>query len=175
MKCYEFKGLRPQIHENAYVSDGVHIIGDVKIEDKASIWYNCTLRGDLASIHIGEGANVQELSVVHNDAQYPVSIGKYTTIGHKCVIHGAKVGDNCMIGMGAILLNGVEIPDNCLVGAGSLVTNSEGFEEGMLIVGSPAKPVRKLSLDNQKYIIDNGIRYAKLAKEYKNNVKLIEV
>ncbi|WP_423363354.1 gamma carbonic anhydrase family protein [Mycoplasma sp. P36-A1] len=174
MKCYSFKGKTPSIHKDAVVLDGVKIIGEVNIEAKANIWYNATIRGDLAPVTIKEGANVQELTAIHNDEPYPVEIGKYTTIGHGCIIHGAVIGDYCMIGMGSTLLNGVVIPKGCLVGAGSLVTKGHDFEEGMLIVGRPAKAIRPVSEADKKYIIENGSHYADLAQEYRTEVKLIE-
>jgi len=167
MKLFEYRGKSPQIHPDAYIQDGVKICGDVTIGKDASVWYNCTLRGDLSSITIGEGTNVQELTTIHNDFETPTTIGKNTTIGHGCIIHGCTIGDGCMIGMGSIILNNVVIPDGCLVGAGSLVNKSDGFEPGMLIIGNPAKAVKPLSEKNAEYLVKNAANYQKLAKEYK--------
>jgi len=171
MKTFIYRGKSPIIDSSAYIQDGVMMAGDVTIGKDVSIWYNCTLRGDLSSITIGDGSNVQELTTIHNDFNTPVIIGKNVTIGHACIIHGAIVEDGCMIGMGATLLNNVKIPKGCLVAAGSVVTKSDGFEEGMLIMGSPAKQVKPLSDKQKEYLKQNAINYQNLAKEYKETVK----
>ncbi|MEG0686238.1 MAG: gamma carbonic anhydrase family protein [Erysipelotrichales bacterium] len=167
MKLYEFNGIKPTIADDVYIQDGVRIEGDVEISEGVSIWYNTTIRGDLNSIYIGKGSNVQELSSLHVDDDYPLSIGDNVTIGHNCIVHGATVGNDCLIGMGSTLLNGCEIPDNCLVGAGSLVTQNAKFNPGMLIVGRPAKEVRPLKEEEKAYVKGNCANYAKLALKHK--------
>ncbi|MDR1781471.1 MAG: gamma carbonic anhydrase family protein [Bacilli bacterium] len=173
MKLYEYKGIKPKISDKAYIQDGVKIIGDVTIEDYASVWYNVTMRGDYFKITIKKNANIQELTTIHGDFDTDVVIGENTTVGHGCIIHGAKVGNNCLIGMGSILLNNVVIPDNCLVGAGSLITEGKTFEEGMLIVGSPAKAIRKVTDKDLEYMKNNSALYVELGKTHKVEDKLI--
>ena len=168
MELFEYKGIMPQISKDAYVQEGVKICGDVKVGAGSTIWYNSTLRGDTASITIGENTSIQELSTVHVDTDYPVEIGSNVTIGHNCIIHGATIADNVLVGMGAILLNGCKIPKNCMIGAGALVTQNSVFEEGMLILGSPAKAIRPLKEADYDYIIENAKEYVELGKEHKN-------
>lgn len=166
MELFKFRNKFPEISEGAYIQEGVKICGDVKIETKVSIWYNCTIRADLAPVVLKEGCNVQELSTIHTDHNYPTTIGSNTTIGHNCIIHGATIGNDALIGMGAIILNGAKIGDNCLVGAGSLVTQGSEFEDGMLIMGSPAKAIRKIKDSELKYIKQNAREYVELSQEY---------
>ncbi|MDL2212137.1 gamma carbonic anhydrase family protein [Erysipelotrichaceae bacterium OttesenSCG-928-M19] len=171
MKLYEFSGKKPQIANSAYIQDGVKIVGDVKIEELVNIWFNSTIRGDLSSILLKKGCNIQELTVIHSDAPYDVIVGENTTIGHNCIIHGAKVGDNVLVGMGSTLLNGCEIGDNCLIGAGSLVLQNAKFEPNTLIMGRPAKAIREVSSEEIQKTIANGKHYAELGQRYKKEVK----
>ena len=144
--------------------EGSKIIGNVKIDAESSIWYNAVLRGDIESITIGKYSNVQDNCVVHSSKNYPVELGDHVTVGHAAVLHGCKIEDNCLIGMNATVLNGAKIMKNCIVGAGALVTERKEFEEGSLIIGAPAKAVRKLTDEEIKDIKDHAVRYAQLAK-----------
>ena len=135
---------KPRIDEQAVVADGAVVLGDVTIEKNASIWYNAVIRGDVNSISIGEGTNIQDLAVLHVDADAPLSIGKNVTIGHGAILHGCTIQDQALIGMGAIVLNGARIGKNCIVGAGALVTGGTEIPEGWMAFGNPAKPVRRL-------------------------------
>lgn len=144
--------------------EGSKIIGNVKIDAESSIWYNAVLRGDIESITIGKYSNVQDNCVVHSSKNYPVELGDHVTVGHAAVLHGCKIEDNCLIGMNATVLNGAKIMKNCIVGAGALVTERKEFEEGSLILGTPAKAVRKLTDEEIKDIKDHAVRYAQLAK-----------
>lgn len=172
MELYKYRNKYPQVNKNAYIQDGVKICGDVIIEEDVSIWFNTTIRGDINSITLKKGCNVQELSTIHVDFNHPTIIGEDTTIGHNCIIHGATIGNNVMIGMGAIVLNGANIPDGCLVGAGSLVTQNSTFEKDSLIIGSPAKAIRKVKDNEIDYIRRNAIEYINLSKEYKNEEEM---
>lgn len=144
--------------------EGSKIIGNVKIDAESSIWYNAVLRGDIESITIGKYSNVQDNCVVHSSKNYPVELGDHVTVGHAAVLHGCKIEDNCLIGMNATVLNGAKIMKNCIVGAGALVTEGKEFEEGSLILGAPARAVRKLTDEEIEGIKDHAVRYAKLAK-----------
>lgn len=169
-----FENKKPNISDQAYIQEGVKIIGEVVIEKNVSVWYNSTLRADLDLIHIKEGSNVQELTTIHNDKGFPVIIGSNVTIGHGCVIHGAIIGDNCLIGMGTTILNGAKIANNCLVGAGSLVSPNSKFEdEYMLIMGSPAKVARPLKESEIEYLKQNALNYQEMAQRHLVNEKNI--
>lgn len=135
----------PQIDDSAYVASGAVIIGAVKLGPQASVWHNAVLRGDINRIDIGEGSNVQDGCVVHLADDYGVSVGKYVTIGHMAMIHACSIGDECLIGMHATILDGATIGAQCIVGAGALVTKGTQVPAGSLVLGAPAKVVRALS------------------------------
>lgn len=135
----------PQIDDSAYVASGAVVIGAVTLESKSSVWHNCVLRGDINTIEIGEGSNVQDGAVVHLADDYGVKVGKYVTIGHMAMIHACTIGDECLVGMSATILDGVVIGEQSIVGAGALVTKGTQVPAGSLVLGSPAKVVRALT------------------------------
>ncbi|WP_372712688.1 gamma carbonic anhydrase family protein [Ilyobacter sp.] len=145
---YKLRDLVPAIGENNFIAENATVIGDVRTGNNVSIWFNAVMRGDLAPIIIGDDSNVQDNVTLHVDYDTPVEIGNGVTIGHNAIIHGCKIGDNSLIGMGAVLLNKVVIPKNCLVAAGSVVGPKLKIEEGDLVVGNPARIARKLSQEN---------------------------
>ena len=163
----QFNGVAPSINENAYVSESVDIIGDVKVEENVSIWFGARLRADMNKIVIGANSNIQENAVVHVDIESPVIIGENVTIGHSAIIHGCNISNNVLVGMGTIILNNAKISKNSIVGAGALVTQGKEFEEGVLILGNPAKAVRKLSEEEIKSIKRSADNYVALSKKYK--------
>ena len=163
----QFNGVAPSINENAYVSESVDIIGDVKVEENVSIWFGARLRADMNKIVIGANSNIQENAVVHVDIESPVIIGDNVTIGHSAIIHGCNISNNVLVGMGSIILNNAKISKNSIVGAGALVTQGKEFEEGVLILGNPAKAVRKLSEEEIKSIKRSADNYVALSKKYK--------
>ena len=160
-----FCGIEPQIEESVYVSESADIIGKVKIGKNSSVWYNSVIRGDDEEIIIGENTSIQDGSVLHGEEK--TIIGNNVTIGHRAIVHGAKIGDNSLVGMGAIVLDGAEIGEHCLVGAGALVTSNKKFEDGMLIIGSPAKAIRPLTDDEKKNLEKSAALYVKTAEEHK--------
>lgn len=163
----QFNGVAPSINENAYVSESVDIIGDVKVEENVSIWFGARLRADMNKIVIGANSNIQENAVVHVDIESPVIIGENVTIGHSAIIHGCNISNNVLVGMGSIILNNAKISKNSIVGAGALVTQGKEFEEEVLILGNPAKAVRKLSEEEIKSIKRSADNYVVLSKKYK--------
>ena len=163
----QFNGVAPSINENAYVSESVDIIGDVKVEENVSIWFGARLRADMNKIVIGANSNIQENAVVHVDIESPVIIGENVTIGHSAIIHGCNISNNVLVGMGSIILNNAKISKTSIVGAGALVTQGKEFEEGVLILGNPAKAVRKLSEEEIKSIKRSADNYVALSKKYK--------
>jgi len=146
------------------------IIGDVTLEKNTSIWFNTTLRGDVENIHIGEGSNVQDGSVLHTDPGYPLKIGKDVTIGHLVMLHGCTIEDNSLIGIGAVILNGAKIGKNCIIGANALVTENKVIPDNSLVVGSPGKIVRQVSDEEVKLITENAIHYQDNWKKYSKSV-----
>ena len=146
------------------------IIGDVTLEKNTSIWFNVTLRGDVENIHIGEGSNIQDGSVLHTDPGYPLKIGKDVTIGHLVMLHGCTIEDNSLIGIGAVILNGAKIGKNCIIGANALVTENKVIPDNSLVVGSPGKIVRQVSSEEAKLITENAIHYQDNWKKYSKSV-----
>jgi carbonic anhydrase/acetyltransferase-like protein (isoleucine patch superfamily) len=127
-----------------WIAPDAHVIGRVRLHCDVGIWFGAVLRGDNELIDIGEGSNIQEHSVLHTDAGFPLTVGRNCTIGHRAILHSCTIGNNTLIGMGAVILNRAVIGDNCLVGAGALVTEDKVFPDNSLIVGSPAKAIRTL-------------------------------
>ncbi len=146
MPIYKLDGKAPTLPEEGryFVAPDAHVIGNVTLGKDVGIWFGSVLRGDNEPIVIGDRSNVQEGSMFHTDPGYPITVGEGCTIGHHAIIHGCTIGDNSLIGMGAVVLNGARIGRNCLVGAGALVTEGKEFPDNSLIVGSPARVVREL-------------------------------
>ena len=162
----ELNGKRPDTERAAFIAENATIIGDVTLEEGVSVWYGAVIRGDGDSIVIGRNSNIQDNTVVHVDPGNPVRIGEGVTVGHQCIIHGCTIGDNCLIGMGAIVMNGAEIRENSLVGAGALVTERKEFPENSLIMGSPAKVKSEAAEETMKLIKDSAEHYIKEAQLY---------
>jgi carbonic anhydrase/acetyltransferase-like protein (isoleucine patch superfamily) len=164
---YDYKGIKPLLHETVFVADGVRIIGEVRIEQECSIWYNAVLRGDLAPIRIGRRTNIQDGTIGHVNVNQPLLIGEDVSVGHGAIIHGCTIGRGALIGMGAIILNGANIGEYALIGAGSIVTENKIISPYTLSVGSPARVVRELTdadLNRMKITTDS---YVVKGKEYK--------
>jgi carbonic anhydrase/acetyltransferase-like protein (isoleucine patch superfamily) len=146
MAIYELDGVRPELPaDNRYwVADCAAVIGHVRLLTDASIWFGCVLRGDNEWIEVGTGSNVQESCTLHTDMGFPLRIAANCTIGHNVVLHGCTIGENSLVGMGAIVLNGARIGRNSLVGAGAVVTEGKEFPDNSLIIGAPARAMRTL-------------------------------
>lgn len=140
----EYKGIMPEISPKAFIAPSADIIGDVKIADDASVWFGAVIRGDEAPISIGEGTNVQDNCVLHCDHGSAMVIGKNVTVGHGSIVHGATIGDNVLIGMGAVILDKAKIGDNCIIGAGAVIKERAEVPENSMMVGVPAKLIRTL-------------------------------
>lgn len=162
----DFEGIKPEIHESVYVSESAEIIGKVSIGENSSVWYTSVIRGDDEYIKIGKNTNIQDGTVIHGELK--TEIGDNVTVGHRAIVHGAKVGNNSLIGMGAILLDGAEIGEFSIVGAGALVTSGKKFPDGMLIIGSPAKAVRELTDEEKKGLLRSADMYVETAEKHKN-------
>jgi len=166
MAIYELDGVAPQVAASAWVADSAQVMGNVVLGEDASVWFGTVIRGDTESITVGAGSNVQDASVLHADIGKPLVIGERVTVGHQVMLHGCTIGDESLIGIGAIVLNGAKIGRNCLVGAGALVTEGKEFPDGSMIIGSPAKAVRQLSPEqieglrqSAQHYIDNARRF----------------
>jgi carbonic anhydrase/acetyltransferase-like protein (isoleucine patch superfamily) len=168
-----YQGVTPAIAESAFVHASASIIGEVNIGDNASVWCGAVVRGDVNSIHIGIETNIQDLSVLHvshksaaNPKGAPLSIGNRVTVGHRVILHGCEIGDECLIGMGAIVMDGAVLEPRVLLGAGSLVPEGKRLRGGYLYLGSPAREVRALTDDELAWFSYSAAHYVRLHQSY---------
>jgi gamma-carbonic anhydrase len=157
----------PTIHFSAWVVPSATVVGDVTLEEESSVWYGAVLRGDINRVIIGPRSNVQDNAVVHLDTGYPTTVGELVTIGHTAVVHACKIDNEVLVGMGAIILDDVEVGARSIIGANALVTMGMKIPPGSLVLGSPAKIRRELTLDEQKNIARWAWSYVESAKYYR--------
>jgi len=173
MSLYRLGTKTPSIADTAWVAPGCHIIGDIVLEEKASVWFGSTLRGDNERITIGAGTNVQENAVMHTDMGFPLTIGAGCTVGHKAMLHGCIIGENTLIGMGATVLNGAVIGKNCLIGAGALVAEGKHIPDGSLVMGMPGKVVRTLDEEAIQSLRLSALHYQENAARFASDLKVV--
>ncbi|MET1116093.1 MAG: gamma carbonic anhydrase family protein [Comamonas sp.] len=171
MAIYELEGRAPQLAASAWVADSAQVIGDVTLGEDVSIWFGSVLRGDTSNLRIGAGTNIQDGSVLHADPGQPLVVGERVTVGHQVMLHGCTIGDESLIGIGAVVLNGAKIGRNCLVGAGALVTEGKEFPDGSMIIGSPAKVVRELTAEQIDGLRQSAQHYIDNARRYQNGLR----
>ena len=174
MPVYELGGKKPKIHETAFVDETASVIGDVVLEEKSSVWPSAVLRGDIERIHIGCCSNVQDNVSIHTSHGLPTKVGRYVTIGHNAVVHGAIISDYTIIGMGAIVLDGAKVGKHVIVGAGALIPPGKEVPDYSLVIGVPGKVVRKLSDEEIEWTKKNAEIYMELAEEHLKSRKRIE-
>jgi carbonic anhydrase/acetyltransferase-like protein (isoleucine patch superfamily) len=165
---YRYEDRVPSLPQDYYVADSATLIGAVVLGEQSSIWFGAVLRGDIEPIIVGKRSNIQDNSVAHTGKDAPTILGDDVTVGHQVTLHGCTVGNNCLIGMGAILLDGCEIGDNCIVGAGSLVGQGRVIPPGSLALGSPARVIRKLSDADIANIRSYAARYVDKMNRYRH-------
>lgn len=162
-----FEGAMPRLGDGVFIAPGARVIGQVELGDAASVWYNAVLRGDLQKITVGARTNIQDGTVIHIEStRLPTTIGAGVTIGHKALVHACTIGDNCLIGMGSIILDGARIPDDCLVAAGALVAPGKTFPARSLIMGHPARALRTLSDKEVASFRKSAAHYVDLARRH---------
>ncbi|MCL4103528.1 UNVERIFIED_CONTAM: hypothetical protein GTU68_059607 [Idotea baltica] len=156
-----------QIDKSVFVAPGAVVVGDVTLEENVSVWYQAVLRGDIQSIKIGPGSNIQDGSVIHLAGDLGTTIGSFVTCGHRAMLHACSIDDEVLVGMGAIVMDGVEIGARSIIGAGSLVTRGQRIPAGSLVMGSPAKVVRSLDLKEQQSNRAMAEKYIHVAREHR--------
>jgi carbonic anhydrase/acetyltransferase-like protein (isoleucine patch superfamily) len=161
----------PTIHPTAWIVPGATVVGDVTLEEESSVWYSAVLRGDINRIVIGPRSNIQDNAVVHLDDAYPTILGELVTVGHSAIVHACRIDDEVLIGMGSIVLDGAEIGARSIIGANALVTLGMKIPPGSLVLGSPAKIRRQLSLDEQKSLAGWAWKYVETAKHVREFYK----
>ena len=174
MPVYALGPHTPEIDPESWIAPNAVVIGQVKLAKNASIWWNCTVRGDTDRLIIGENSNIQDGSVLHTDEGVPMHIGRDVTVGHLVMLHGCTVGDNCLIGIGSVILNRAEIGANSIVGANSLVPEGKSYPERSLILGSPAKVVRPLTDEEVARLQHSAAHYVKNAQRYARDLAQVE-
>ena len=167
MTTIDFQGSTPQVSETAWVAPNATLIGQVALAGSASVFYSSVLRGDMDSITIGERSNIQDGCVVHTDTGFPAVVGAGVSVGHRAVLHGCTVEDDCLIGMGAVVLNGAVVGAGSLVAAGAVVTEGMQIPPGSLVAGVPAKVRKELDEDGIEALRENARIYVDLAARHR--------
>ena len=174
---YQYLEKSPQFAApfQGFVAESAQVIGDVYLGHKVSIWFGAVIRGDNDHIHIGDFSNVQENSVIHTDPNIEVNIGSHVTIGHLAMLHGCTIGDNSLIGIGAVVLNNANIGKNCIIGAKALVTEGKVIPDNSLVMGAPAKVVKTLTDEQVAMLKHSAMGYASLCQNYRNGLKTVDL
>ena len=175
MPLYALDGVRPELPPEGeyWIAPDAVLIGKVRLKKHASVWWGAVLRGDNDWITVGTSSNIQDGCVLHTDAGEPVSIGDHVTVGHRAIIHSASVGDFSLIGMGAVLLNGATVGRDCLVGANALLTEGKHFADGKLILGSPARAMRDLTVEQKEELARSAAGYAANARRFAARLSML--
>jgi carbonic anhydrase/acetyltransferase-like protein (isoleucine patch superfamily) len=175
MPLFAFEGKRPVVHETAFVAPTAVLIGEVTVEERASVWYNAVLRADLNPIVVRAGANVQDCSVVHTTPRAGVEIGRGATVGHNCTVHAATIGEEALIGNGSTVLDGARIGARAMVAGGALVTPETEVPEGMLAMGAPARVKGPLAGTPAEFWVKaNPTGYQALAQRHRTGIAAVE-
>ena len=172
MPLYEIDGVAPRLAVGAWAAPSADLIGDVRLAPRASVWFGAIIRADNTPIMLAEESNFQDGAIGHSDPGAPLTIGARVTVGHQAILHGCTVGDDCLIGMGAKILNHAVLGPECLVGAGALITEGKTFDGGVLIVGSPARVVRELDENERAALRVSAAHYAEKAARYAAALRL---
>lgn len=166
MTQYSYKNHRPKLDSSNFIAENATLIGRVELGEGANIWFQTVIRGDVNSISVGNNTNIQDMCMLHVTEASDLRIGNNTSVGHQVTLHGCKVGDGCLIGMGATLLDDCEIGDNCLVAAGSVVTPRKKFPPNSMIMGAPAKRVRELTSEEIRFVANHYKSYLGYSQEF---------
>ena len=167
MTTIDFEGASPQLSETAWTAPNATVIGKVTLAERASVFYTAVLRGDMDTITIGEGSNIQDGCVAHTDPGHPVVVGKGVSVGHRAVLHGCTVEDDALIGMGAVVLNGAVVGAGSLVAAGAVVPEGMEIPPGSLVAGVPAKVRKELGEEATESLRQNARTYVELAAKHR--------
>lgn len=174
MALHALDGAIPSVDATAWIAPDAAVIGTVSLKANASVWFGAVLRGDNEPIEIGENSNIQDLCVLHTDPGCPCIVGAGVTVGHRAILHGCRIADNCLIGMGAVILNGAEIGRNCLIGAHALVPEGKTIPDNSLVMGAPGRIVRTLDDEALRKIAASAERYVANSRRYANGLEDLE-
>lgn len=171
---YRLGDVRVQAHESSWVAPDAAVIGKVRLDEGASVWFGAVLRGDNELIHVGEGSNVQDGCALHTDMGFPLTLGKGVTVGHNAMLHGCTVGDYSLVGLNAVVMNGAKVGKHCLIAANALIPEGKEIPDGSLVVGAPGKVLRELTDAEKEKIRANAAHYVKNAQRYKQELAVDE-
>ncbi len=170
MNLYRLGQITPQLGQDVWIAPNATVIGDIRLADRASVWFNTVLRGDNDPIFIGTETNIQDNSVLHTDAGIPMHIGDRVTVGHQVMLHGCTIGDGSLIGIGSVLLNRCQIGRQSIVGANTLIPEGKIFPDRVLIVGSPGKVIRELTDEEVARLEKSAAHYVANARRYRTEL-----
>ena len=168
---YSLDGQKVDAHPESWVAPTASVMGNVKLEKNVSVWWGAVIRGDNDLITVGEGANIQDGSVLHTDPGYPMEIGKSVTIGHMVMLHGCTIGEGSLIGIGSVVLNGAKIGKGCLIGAKALITEGKEIPDYSLVMGAPGKVVRTFTPEEAANLLKNADSYQKNWKRFRDGLE----
>lgn len=171
---YTLKGRSPEkTPNNCWIAPSADLIGEVRLSNETSIWWQAVLRADNEPIFVGRRSNIQDGSILHTDPGYPLTIGENVSVGHMCMLHGCKIGDTSLIGIGSIVLNGATIGKNCLIGANTLITEGKEIPDNSLVMGSPGRVISDISDSHLNMIIENSRTYVSRWRRYVAELELL--
>jgi carbonic anhydrase/acetyltransferase-like protein (isoleucine patch superfamily) len=170
MMLLEFKNKEPSISETSFVAGSADIIGDVKIGEGSSVWFNATIRGDKDEILVGKKSSIQDNCVIHTDPPFKVKIGNNVSIGHGAILHGCTIGNNVLVGMNSTVLDGAEVGKNCIIGANALIPPGKIIPPNSVVTGVPGKVRREATVEDVQMIAENAAEYVRLANEYRTTL-----
>ena len=175
MTLYALDGKAPKVPNGFFfIAPSAEVIGNVELEEDASIWFEAVLRGDNELIRIGQGSNIQDLCVLHTDLGFPLTVGRGCTVGHHAILHGCTIGDHTLVGMGTTVLNGARIGRHCLIGADALITEGKEIPDNSLVVGSPGKVVRTLDEAARERLHQSAVQYVANARRFAVGLERVE-
>ncbi|GAB6049569.1 gamma carbonic anhydrase family protein [Hydrogenophilus islandicus] len=174
MACYALDDKKPILSEEVWIAESAEVIGDVRLAPRVSIWFHAVVRGDNEPITIGEGSNIQDGAILHNDIGVPLTIGAFVTVGHMAMLHGCTIGDGTLIGINAVILNHAVIGKSCIIGANTLIPERKVIPDRSLVVGSPGRVVRTLSDEEVAALQQNAHHYIDAAQRYRRALRRID-
>ena len=171
---YRLGDTKVQVEEGVWVAENAVVVGNVLLKENSSVWFNAVIRGDNDLITIGEGANIQDGSVLHSDPGSPLTVGANVTIGHKVMLHGCDIGEGSLVGINSVVLNNARIGKNCIIGANALITEGKEIPDNSLVMGSPGKVVKTMTDDQAKAVKFSAIHYVENARTFRDSMKVQE-
>lgn len=173
MAVYSLDDQTPELADDVWVADTASVVGNVRLEEGASVWFGTVIRGDNEQIKIGKNSNIQDNSVLHSDLGSPLTIGENVTVGHQAMLHGCTIGNNTLVGIGATILNGTTIGKNCLIGAHALITENKVIPDNSVVMGAPGRVIKQVPPAQESMLKASADYYVQNAKRFKNGLNAL--